>query len=529
MADLFINNFRGIRKVNPVVDVVTSGVISAVKCSNVELYYTENGDNVGIRAAKGNKSVVTAPHQVIGQFESVQGSVSYWFVYCVDGTQGYLYQYNPLNNEFTLMKDGLTPTKSSNGITIAQGYDDWFVFTNGVDDYVAINMQKEVTAERVKELNAFDAEQRDIRGLGLEIQDGRLVTFSGNRVHWSAQANIFDWNSSDPNVVTGPAYQEFDRPVTAIVFYNNSLVVFTNDYSVTFQGNPGDAVNFKRTGATGGGCPAYRAVIKFDNKLFYYDDKAKNVFAYYLIDTGQTRPTDGLANNVIDFFNSIYRDRINEIEVLSYVYGNKSEIWFKLPYLDKNKILIYDYIKGEWTERQSQDDIKALSLIDSSLYSASGKKILKEYVSSLFEGVFIPAEYKMNIINVGSDSNLKVPKMPLIMTLDFDFNNDFYIEFIYDDKPEKSKVKRVVKFSSGYLIWAKAENDENGGKWAINEQDNEGGIWVSSEKNTVMFNLAGLLNFKQLQMRIYTAEYPQEFGIKRFELKRVKTKTKTIG
>ena len=44
-----------------------------------------------------------------------------------------------------------------------------------------------------------------------------------------------------------------------------------------------------------------------------------------------------------------------------------------------------------------------------------------------------------------------------------------------------------------------------------------------------MFNLAGLLNFKQLQIRIFTEEKGQEFGIKRLELKRVKFKTKTIG
>ena len=37
MSDLFIQNFRGIRKINPVCDVVASGVISAVNCQNVEL------------------------------------------------------------------------------------------------------------------------------------------------------------------------------------------------------------------------------------------------------------------------------------------------------------------------------------------------------------------------------------------------------------------------------------------------------------------------------------------------------------
>lgn len=115
------------------------------------------------------------------------------------------------------------------------------------------------------------------------------------------------------------------------------------------------------------------------------------------------------------------------------------------------------------------------------------------------------------------------------MTLDFDYENDFYIEFIYDDKPERSKTKRVIKLSKSYLTWADSQTSENGGFWAFNEDDANGGIWVSSDKNNVMFNLAGLLNFKQLQVRLFTAEQGQEFGIKRFELKRVKTKSKTIG
>jgi hypothetical protein len=307
------------------------------------------------------------------------------------------------------------------------------------------------------------------------------------------------------------------------------LIAFTQDYSTYFKGNPGDAVNFERGGASGGGCASFKSVIKFDNKLFYYDHKAKNVFAYYLLDSGQTRPTTGLADNVIEYFAGLYQDKLKEIEVVSFVSGDRSEIWFKLPYLDENKILIYDYLKQEWIARKEQDDIRAIAVVNGGLYSASGSKVLKEYITSDFDGAFIPAEYKMNVINVGSDSNLKVPKMPLIMTLDFDYENDFYIEFIYDDKPERSKTKRIIKLSKNYLTWADSQTSENGGFWAFNEDDANGGIWVSSDKNNIMFNLAGLLNFKQLQIRLFTQEQGQEFGIKRFELKRVKTKSKTIG
>ena len=41
--DLAIQNFRGIRKVNPVVDVVSGVVLSAVTCRNTGLWDTAKG------------------------------------------------------------------------------------------------------------------------------------------------------------------------------------------------------------------------------------------------------------------------------------------------------------------------------------------------------------------------------------------------------------------------------------------------------------------------------------------------------
>lgn len=529
MADLQIQNFRGIRKVNPIVDLISTGTISALECRNVELKNTAQAANVAIYSVKGNKAIKDIGKTVIGQFYSVQNGTPYWYIYAVDDEKGYLYTFDINHDKLEQLNVELSASKVCNGITIAQGYDDWFVFTNGIDDYVAICPTRPLEEDRIKFLNATDAEERDIRGLGLEVQEGRLVTFCENRVHWSAQGNIFDWISSDPNLLTAPAYQEFDRPVTAIVYYNNMLIAFTNETSTAFQGNPSNALAFTRSGATGGGCPSFHSVLKFDNKLFYYDHIAKNVFAYYLLDTGQTRPTQGLADNVISYFDQIDVSRVNEIEIVPLVQADRNEIWFKVPTANQNIILIYDYLRQEWITRDAEKDIRALLNIEGALYSASGSQILKEYVGNTFNGIYKTSEYKMNVINLMSDSNIKIPKMPLILTLDFEYENDFFIEFVYDDNPERRKVKHIVKLLKGFLIWSKNEEDEKGGKWALDENDPEGGLWVSLDKNTFMFNLDAIMPFKQLQIRIYTEESPQEFGIKRLEFKRVRQKNKSIG
>lgn len=527
--DLAIQNFRGIRKVNSVVDLTTQQIISAVNCKNVELRYTNKNNNVGIYTVDGNKVIASCPKKIIGQWESVQNRVSYHFVYAVDDEQGYIYLFNPLENTFTEMKSGLTVTATANALTMAVGYYDWFVFTNGVDDYVGICMAQELEQDRVKNLNAEDAEGRQIRGLCLVAYDGRLATNCENRIHWSKTSDIFTWNTSDPELTTEPAYQELDRNVTALAYYNDTLIAFTDTYSVAFKGNPGDATSFQKSGATGGGCASFSSVLKIDNKLLYFDYQARNVYAYYLIDTGQTRPTNGIANDVIEFFSSIDTTRMQEIQTISYINGDRSEIWFKLPYLGKNKIIIYDLLKSEWVEREAQEDLRALALIGNQLYSASGNDILNEYLTTTFNEEFKGSEYLTNIINIGSDSNLKIPKMPLIITLDFNKENDFYLEVKYDDNPDRTQVKRVVKTTKGYLIWAKDEEDPDGGIWATDEDDPDGLMWFDKNRYSIMFNLAGLRPFKQMQIRLYTAEPGQEFGIKRLEFKRVRVKTKTLG
>lgn len=527
--NLFINKFRGVRAVNPIVDVVSTGEMSALSCKGVELHYSRNGDNVGIYTMKGNREIAELPEKTIrGIWESVQSGIKHCFVYATDDNNGYLYEYKTGTKSFELLKDGLTKTITCNATTIAQGLVDFFVFTNGVDDFIAVDLSAELEEDKVKFLNAIDAENREIRGLALEYYDGRLVTACKNRVHWCQVGNIFDWSAATTGYTTNAAYQEFDRDVTAIAFYNNTLVAFTDSYSVCFSGNPADTNNFRRSGSTGGGCAGFQSVIRFDNKLFYYDHDARNVFAYYLYDSGQTRPTDGLANNIKTYFDMIDVNRISEIAVQGFTVEERTEIWFKLPIKNNESlVLILDYLKNEWVVRDLPN-MNAMMFFDGGIYTASRSKIYKEYLGNTFDGEFRPCEYLMNIINVGSDSNLKIPKLPIIFTFDSKYTNNFYIEFTYDDKPEKKKVKKISKGNDKFLTWAVVEDDPEGGYWAVDDTDELGGLWGRDDSLNVTYSLAGTLPFKQLQMRIFT-QYPnEEFGIKRIEMKKVKVKTKTV-
>lgn len=526
---LQINRFLGIHALTPKVDVVNAGVMSALEAKNVELKFSRNGDNVGIYTVDGNVEIAALPGKTIrGAWESVLGGLRYCFVYAVDGSGGYLYQYKAATGEFVPLKNGLAATACCNGRTVAQGYYDYFVFTNGVDDYLAVNPAAELEDDRVKPLGAKDAENRDIRGLALDFYDGRLVTACQNRIHWSQTGNIFEWAANTTGVYTNPAYQELDREVKALVYYNNTLVAFTDSYSVCYSGNPGNPAAFSKSGATGGGCAGFNAAIRFDNKLYYYDHFARNVFAYYLYDNGQTRPTNGLANEVKVCFDKIDPERLDELQMAGFTLEERSEIWFKLPKKGGGTlVLIWDYLKNEWLERD-QPEVASMLMWDNLICTTGGSKIRQEYLGNTFDGEFRPAEYLMNIINVGSDSNLKIPKLPIIFTFDSRYSNNFYIELTYDDKPERKKLKKIEKNNDKYLVWAYQEDDETGGYWALDEQDEAGGLWARDDSLNVTYSLAGTLPFKQLQLRIFTQEVNQGFGIKRIEMKKVKVKTKTV-
>lgn len=523
-TNLKVESFKGVRAVNPIVDVQNTGQMSAALCKNIELKYSGDGDCVGIYTMKGNFKIAEIPGKMIcDQWESIQKGVSYWIVYAVDEVKGYLYHYKPSAGTFELLYGDLSPVYQCNGLTMAQGFDDLFVFTNGVDDYLSINMSAD---EKCKPLNAEDAEERKIRGLILKVQNGRLCTNSANRMHWCQVGNIYDWRTSTTGLDTNPAYQEFDRPVTAAETYGDALVVFTDSYSVQFKGNPAKASDFTRTEATGGGCVGFKAVLKYDNKLFYYDGKAKNVFAYYLYDNGQTRPTDGLANNILKYFSEVDKNREDEIAFVGFASGVRNEIWVKFPTLNDTRVLVFDYLKQEWLPRD-MGNVNSLSFVQGQLCSAVDNALYQEYTGNTYCGIFRPSEYVCNTINLGSDSNLKIPKLPMILTFDDSYTNNFTIEFMLNDNPKSITTKRIEKSGSTFLIWAK-DDGSLGGEWATD--DGQGGyMWNYDDALNVTHNLFGLIPWKRLRIRIYTEQEGDEFGLKRIEMKKVKVKTKTVA
>ena len=124
--------FKGIREYN---GVNYGGQISAISCKNVELFKTDIGGGTGIRTVSGDKVYVELPsgYKAIKNFSSILNGISTFFVYGENDEKGALFYIGGNGaEELTLEGFAFEIKNKCNGITIAYGENDLFIFTNGV-------------------------------------------------------------------------------------------------------------------------------------------------------------------------------------------------------------------------------------------------------------------------------------------------------------------------------------------------------------------------------------------------------------
>lgn len=498
------SNFKGIRTRN---GVNTSGAISAVVCQNVDFIPNTVGSDIQIKSTLGNVLVAQYPdYSIIKGFETVQDGVRHWLVYAENEEKGILLKYNYLDEVFEVIQDELEVTGKANGITMKDTAYDVFIFTNG-KDYYSVNFATTPIAQVINPV--YDGER--VTGLSLAERDGSLVIGQEDGfglVIGSRQGDIYDWDYAvTADDTTKPWYQLFGKGVTALIQYIGGLLVFTKDDSTMLSGNPADLSSFSRSDSSLGGCMSFESWCQHDKYIFFYDDEQKNIYYYTQIDTGQKLLGEPIAPEVQKYFEDVKR-----LQMVSYIGENRSEIWILA---DKFK-LVYDYFVGEWSERVCQD-ISSYFVYDNAVYSTTPDgKILKEkegVESCKFDDTFYPAVYTMQIINLGSYSNMKEMEMQPLFTVSDDNDNEFIIDCLIDGKKIKSKKVLVIV---------------NGAKWGISKFNQC--KFTRGFKN-IIHQLKGkfVSNWYYLQFTIRTEQLGQEFNILAMELKGITMETDTIG
>lgn len=507
---LICNNFSGINRSS---SIYSSSVITASDIQNVELYSTEVNSGVGIRTAKGNVAVcslIPDDEKVINIFESIQKGRSNFFVHTENEQEGKIYLFSLESNTLTEKVSGLSLTGKSCATDIAQGWSDLWVFSNS-EELLSIELDNYSggVLDEVRMMELQDADERDVKGLGVVSYAGRLWIFNKQVLWYSRQEDIYDFSTSASDEATSAGYIEFVKDITAIYPYLGSLAVFHKDSSCLITRDESTNI-FSKTMEFPGGCSGVQALVFHGTELYFYDDTKKGVFCFRQVINGDKTLGENIAIDVQQELLNIPSDNAWNVRTLSIVTSDRNEVWFLLPYNDEehSTILIYDYLRRSWVKRKSQK-INCFSIISGRLYSA-GSKIYEEYVSNDFDGEFIESFYTCTPLNLGRENSIKAFGYPPKITLDMYYANKFYVQYTknYDDSTTKSRYIKA-KTKGNYLYF-------------------DIGHWDTSYyplKNINSSKKLPVSYFRTLQMTFLTQNAGEEFSIKSVEFEKIKVKS----
>lgn len=509
-TSLICNNFSGI---NRNASQYSAAVITAADMQNVELFSTKNNSGVGIRTANGNISLcdlIPEGEIVINIFESIQKSNTYFFVHTESSSEGKIYLFDMESKALVLKVSSLSVTGKSCAVDVTQGWSDLWVFSNS-EEILSIEIGKTDFDENLDEvtmMNLTDMDGRPVKGLGLVVFAGRLWIFNNQVLWYSVQENIYDFSTSDSEIVTSSGYIEFVKRITAIYPYLGSLAVFHSNSSCMIAQDESTQTFYKSYDSPGG-CAGYDSLVFHGTQLYFYDDTKKGVFSFLQVINGDKTLGENVAVEIQDELFNIPSSKLDEIKSLSVVTSDRNEVWFILPSYDSNysTIMIYDYLRGCWVKRKSQK-INTARIIDGKLYSA-GKKIYEEYTSYEFDGEFIEAYYECAPLNLSVENSFKILAYPPKITMNMAYSNDFYIEYTRDYNSLTTKVRHIISKTLDNVLYF------DKGFWDVNV--------FPHEKIKVIKKLPAA-SFKNLQMTFYTKDIGQNFCINNIEFGKIKTK-----
>lgn len=506
------SSFKGIRELN---GVNTGGVISALECSNVELVQTEIGNNTGIKTMDGNTAKYYLPigYNIIGIWRSVQDNIPYEFIYAETEQKGSLF-YIDITRQPVILIDNLTVTGKANALTMSSTAYDVFVFTNGEETKTVCFTSDAGYGDSIKTINAVDYLGRSIKWLSMTQWNGFLVVADEYGVHGSHQNDIYTWNDN-PEDVADSWYIDFSKRVTAVYAYTGGLYIFTEDDVTFLNTTPNDTDNSKMQTTAGVGCFNYQSIVKHDTYLFFYDNNQKNIYLIENIDVGQTRPSGPVGQEI----QSVFGD-VKSFKMFSCIYKNRNEIWC----LINDDIYIYNYFQKEWVKRYEQP-INTVCLYGNTVHTGGGNAIYVENINTNFNGVFYPAKYKTTFINLGSNSNLKKQKTPLLLVLSDAYRNDFWVKLTVNNKTKNPKLVRV-KGSGGGVY-----GSENRTYDIIPDNMKYGTARYAkiNKYSKQVVEISTPQTWYTLGVEIFTETAGQGFYINSMELKNIKEKAKTRG
>lgn len=519
LGQQIFSKFLGIREVN---GVNSNGMISALKSKNVEFYQSENTNCVGIKTQKGRHIIFSLPADFTclkcwkseQKVSENQASKTFLFIYAENKKNGALFVVEPKKDKPTQLIGNLTKTGVCNAITMSSSAYDVFVFTNGVEQK-AISYGKEYDKkDLIEDINAVDVQGRQIKWLAMTEWKGFLVVADKYGIHASHQNDIFTWNDN-PQTVADSWFIDYTSKVNSIVASQSGLFIFTDKNVDYLNTTPNDTTNSYKANASINGTLSHNSYCIHDKFLFFFDPIQKNIYYFYVNDSNQIQISKPLALEVQTYFNDV-----KTLEMTSAIYGGFNQIWVLI---NKETILIFDYLTKEWTTRQAQA-VNGVTYIDNRVVVACDNSIMQENFGYNFNDVFYPAEFKTTFINCGSNTNLKKEKTPILLVLNDKTVNNFYVELSVNGKVKSPKHIKIIPKGQG--VYA----GDDTGFLTPNEQKYGYATYGADDTYSKrVVEISTPQTWYNLGLRIFTQTEGQAFCIDSIEIKNLKAKTKTKG
>lgn len=506
VTQLLCNNFAGINRINA---EFSQDKITCSDCQNIELFNTEMNHGVGIRTTLGNTLCFDGfddGEKIVDIFETIQNTISYFIVYTIKNNVGNLYLYDTTANTKRRFSINLSPNETACGCDFAKGVHDVFCFSNGAE-YVNIEIGAQTEATI---LNINDVNGNKVKGLGCKVYNNRLWLFYGNVLICSVEGDCTDFSTHASDNANSAWANSFTKDITAIYPYLGSLAVFHRDSSELVSGD----YPFSIGGESPGGCAGYNSLVFHDTELYFYDDIKKAVYSFSQVVNGEKILGKNIALEVQEELLSIDRSKLNDIRALSVILSDRNEVWFLIPTRDEvySTILIFDYIHGEWIKRKSQK-LSTFKIVNGVFYSCDNNgNILYEYNGDTFNGEYIQHFYRCSIANLGIDNALKILYFPPRVTLDMNYANKFYVEYVRNYDVYKHKKIRYIKAKGkkNVLIYDSGNTYDNG-------------YFYQQKTINAIYKLPST-TFKTLEITIYTTQQGEDFSISNIEFSKIKIK-----
>ena len=305
---------------------------------------------------------------------------------------------------------------------------------------------------------------------------------------------------------------------TAVYSYTGGLYIFTADDITYLTDSPNISTSRAETVA-GLGCFSYQSILKHDTYLFFYDNKQINVSYIQNIDTGHIRPAGPVAREIQSYFATV-----EKFKMFSCIFENKNQVWC----LINDKIFIYDYFQQEWLQR-SEQPLNTVCLIQNNVFSGGNDgKIYAEFIQEDFSGDYYPADYQTAFINLGTYSNIKKQKTPLLIVLNDNYVNDFYVQLTVNGKTKNPKHIHISTNAGG--VYAREEDYAGEIIPDYSIYDNDAAIYAPDNVyHKKVVEVSTPQTWYTMGIRFYTTDPGQGFFINSIELKNIKMKNKTKG